>query len=46
MSLGVELIIPTLEIIKSLNTSAKQSYDDKKSYEEKLESAEGRNIYK
>ena len=33
-------------VIKSLISSAKQSYEDKKSYEEKLEKAQGKDIYK
>jgi len=42
----LDLIFPALEIIKSLSSSAKQSYDDKRTYEEKLEKAQGTDIYK
>ncbi len=41
-----DLIFPALEIIRSLISSAKQSYDDKRTYEEKLEKAQGTDIYK
>ena len=39
-------ILSILEITKALTSSAKQSYDDKRTYEEKLERAEGQDVYK
>ena len=42
----IDLIIPTLKIIDSLTSSAKRSYDDKRTYEEKLEKATGVDVYK
>ena len=37
---------PTLKIIENLTATAKKSYEDKKSYEEKLENASGNDVYK
>lgn len=42
----LDIIVPTLKIIESLIASAKQSYDDKRTYEDKLEKAQGPDIYK
>jgi len=41
-----EILVPTLKIIESLTTSARNSYEDKKTYEEKLENASGNDVYK
>jgi len=41
-----DIIVPTLKIIEALTTSAKQSYTDKRTYEEKLEKAKGSDVYK
>lgn len=39
-------ILSTIKVIDSLTSSAKQSYDDKRTYEEKLERAKGLDVYK
>ena len=44
--IGIDVIVPTLKIIEAFTRSAKQSYDDKRTYEEKLEKAQGTNVYK
>jgi hypothetical protein len=42
----IDILIPTITIFKTLSSSAKKSYEDKKTYEEKLENAKGRDVYK
>lgn len=36
----------SVKVVESFTNSAKKSYDDKKSYEEKLENANGNDVYK
>jgi hypothetical protein len=42
----VDILVPTLKIIETLTTAAKRSYDDKRTYEQKLENAKGADVYK
>lgn len=41
-----DVLVPTLKIVEALTSSAKQPYDDKSGYEEILERAKGRDVYK
>lgn len=41
-----DVIVPTIKIMEALITSAKQSRDEKRTYEEKLENAQGADVYK
>ena len=40
----LDILLPTLKIIESLTSSAKKSYEDKKTYAEKLEVAKGTDV--